>query len=62
MREKACLESTAMGHRTTEIANQMSIHEKTVEKHLASARKKLGAATTTQAVATAIHRGILELK
>lgn len=51
VRERQCLSMAAGGLVTKQIAAEMGISEKTVELHLANARHKLGARTTTQAVA-----------
>jgi DNA-binding NarL/FixJ family response regulator len=55
----ACLCGRARGLRLEAIATELAIAPSTVEAHLASARAKLGAANTTQAVAEAITQGLL---
>ncbi|EME69051.1 LuxR family transcriptional regulator [Paramagnetospirillum caucaseum] len=54
-REKQCLTHLALGLRVQELADRIGISTKTAEKQIASARKKLGAATRDQAVAIAIN-------
>ena len=53
-RERECLSWLAGGCRNARIADRMGITVPTVEMHLASARRKLGAATREQALAQAI--------
>ena len=43
------------------MAAALGVSEKTVELYLARARRKLGARTTTQAVATALLMALLEI-
>lgn len=54
-RERDCLSWTAKGDRIGQIAHRLNIAEITVAKHLANARKKLGARNLPEAVA----RGLL---
>jgi DNA-binding CsgD family transcriptional regulator len=49
-RERECLILLASGEVIKRIAVQLEISERTVEKHLASVRRKLKARTTVQAV------------
>lgn len=56
-----CLLWLAIGLRVQEIAERLEISGKTVEKHIASARKRLDARTREQAVAKAIQLGLIEL-
>jgi len=60
-REIDALSFLASGLRNDAIAWKMSIAEVTVRMHLASARRKLGAATREEAVALAIRSGQLPL-
>ncbi|SEH30338.1 helix-turn-helix transcriptional regulator [Magnetospirillum fulvum] len=53
-REREVLLWLTRGLRPQRIASRLSLHEGTVEKHIESARRKLKAATVTQAVATAV--------
>jgi DNA-binding CsgD family transcriptional regulator len=48
-----------LGLRVQELADKIGISTKTAEKQIASARKKLGAATRDQAVAIAINRKLI---
>ncbi len=59
MREKDCLRLLACGLRVRDLSVKLGISPKTVEKHVASARVKLGAATREQAVAIAIRDGLI---
>ncbi|BCH15554.1 LuxR C-terminal-related transcriptional regulator [Mesorhizobium sp. L-2-11] len=58
-RERQCLSMAASGLVTKKIAAEMGISEKTVELHLARARHKLGARTTTQAVAISLAAALV---
>lgn len=58
-REVETLHWLAAGLRTTEIAWRMGVADITVSKHLASARRKLGARTREQALAEALRGGFL---
>lgn|GEM_PF-2061144 len=53
-REREVLLWLTKGLRPQRIASRLSLHEGTVEKHIESARRKLKAATVTQAVAIAV--------
>jgi len=53
-RERQCLALAASGLSAKGMSFALGISEKTIELHLARARHKLGARTTTQAVATAL--------
>ncbi|MNS09081.1 HTH-type quorum sensing-dependent transcriptional regulator VjbR [compost metagenome] len=55
VRERDCLSWTAKGQRVSMIAHRLGLADITVTKHLASARKKLGAKNLPEAVA----RGLL---
>jgi DNA-binding CsgD family transcriptional regulator len=61
IRETDVLSFLASGLRNDAIAWKMNIAEVTVRMHLASARRKLGAATREEAVALAIRSGQLPL-
>lgn len=54
-RERDCLSWTARGDRVSQIAHRLKLAEITVAKHLAAARRKLGARNMPEAVA----RGLL---
>ncbi|MGC2855819.1 response regulator transcription factor [Novispirillum sp. DQ9] len=58
-RESECLRHLAAGLRVRELSEKMGISPKTAEKHIASARLKLGAATREQAVVMAIKFGLI---
>ena len=60
-RESESLSLLAQGHRNKAIALAMDISEPTVEFHISNARKKLGTKTREQAVALAVHRGLISL-
>lgn len=56
-REREVLAWTAAGRRQVEIAATLGISERTVENHLRHVRKRLGVATTAQAIRVAIRNG-----
>ncbi|CAO3435940.1 helix-turn-helix transcriptional regulator [Azospirillum argentinense] len=60
-RERECLLWLAVGLRPQQIAHRLGTHVKTVEKQIESARRKLNAATTIQAVSTALAYGLITL-
>lgn len=60
-REKDVLRYLTTGLRNDAIASKLNIAEITVRQHIASARRKLGAATREQAIALAIRSGQLAL-
>lgn len=55
-REREVLRWVASGKTMWEVSVTLSISEATVEKHLASARRKMGVVNTTQSVAEALIR------
>lgn len=59
-RERECLAWAAVGKTAWETSMILSISESAVKKHLASAARKLGARTRTQAVATALCSRLIE--
>lgn len=56
-REREILSWVAAGRRQGEIAVALGLSERTVENHLRRIRRRLGAATTAQAIRVAIRRG-----
>jgi len=58
-REREVLAWTAAGRRQVEIAATLGLSERTVENHLRRIRKRLGVATTAQAIRVAIRNGEL---
>lgn len=58
-REREVLQLLAEGHGQREIGTRLAIGTETVRAHLQKARKRLAAATTTQAVAEALRLGLL---
>lgn len=58
-REIECLQWAAVGKSEWEMSQIMGISEHTSEKHLLSAKNKLGAVNRVQAVAEAIRRGFI---
>lgn len=56
-REREVLSWTAAGRRQVEIAATLGLSERTVENHLRRIRKRLGVATTAQAIRVAIRNG-----
>ncbi|MEQ2008804.1 MAG: response regulator transcription factor [Limisphaerales bacterium] len=61
-REREVLELIASGRGNKEIAEQLRLAENTVKNHVKAILEKLGAQDRTQAVSTAIQRGILHLQ
>jgi DNA-binding CsgD family transcriptional regulator len=58
-RERDCLSWAAQGMTYQEIAGTLDVSPRTVEQHLASARSKLGAHSTAQAIAIATRRHMI---
>ena len=58
-RERECLLWLAAGLRQQQIAFRLGTHPKTVEKQIDSARRKVKATTTAQALATALIFGLI---
>ncbi|MEM7745499.1 MAG: LuxR C-terminal-related transcriptional regulator [Pseudomonadota bacterium] len=58
-RETEVLELLAQGHRVARIANLAGMSERTVDFHVANARRKLGARTRDQALALAVAEGLV---
>lgn len=58
-RETEILQWIAAGKTQQDVADILSISQRTVEVHLASAREKLGALNTAQAVARAVSLGVI---
>lgn len=58
-REKECLSWLARGLKYEMIADKLGIKPVTVEMHISNARKKLAASTREQALAMAIHFGLV---
>lgn len=58
-RERECLTWAAAGKSEWEISQILGISEHTSEKHLISAREKLGAVNRVHAVAEALRRGYI---
>ncbi|MCJ1886538.1 LuxR C-terminal-related transcriptional regulator [Pseudomonas sp. LA21] len=59
-REREVLAWTAAGKRQADIAATLGLSKRTVENHLRSARRRLGVATTAQAITFAMRNGDLE--
>jgi DNA-binding CsgD family transcriptional regulator len=60
LRERQCLSLAASGRGAKQIAAALGVSGKTIELHLACARRKLGARTTTQAVAAVLAMAMIE--
>jgi NarL family two-component system response regulator YdfI len=60
-KEIQILQSVAQGFKSKEIAYDMGIAERTVKAHLTTIYNKLGVDSRSQAVATALERGILHM-
>ena len=56
-REREVLAWTAVGRRQADIAATLGLSNRTVENHLRSARRRLGVATTAEAIRVAIRNG-----
>lgn len=59
-REAECLLWLANGMRTDQIAYKLGIRPVTVDMHVRNARHRLGAKTREQALAIAIHKGLIK--
>ena len=59
-REREVLAWISAGRRQADIAATLGLSERTVENHLRLARRRLGVATTAQAVRLAIRTGQIE--
>jgi len=60
-RERDVLRRIAQGQRTRQIANELSLSHKTIEKHRSSLMRKLRLKTATAVAAYAIAHGYLEI-
>jgi len=60
-RELEVLQGLAKGCSNKEIMDKLDISESTVKLHLSNLRKKLNAADRTQALITAVQRGIVQI-
>ncbi|WP_019912629.1 response regulator [Paenibacillus sp. HW567] len=60
-KEIQILQSVARGFKSKEIASDMGIAERTVKAHLTAIYNKLGVDSRSQAVVTALERGILHM-
>jgi NarL family two-component system response regulator YdfI len=60
-REREVLQALTHGARTSEIAAQLDISERTVKAHLANIYQKLGVESRTAAVAVALQRGSVDV-
>lgn len=58
-REQAVLKMVALGHTSTEIAEQLSLSAKTVETYRARGMEKLGLRTRAALVKFALHEGLI---
>lgn len=58
-RERECLQWTAAGKTSWEIAAILRLSRTTADGYIASATRKLGAVNRTQAVAEGIRRGVI---
>lgn len=59
-REREILTWTAAGRRQADIAATLGLSERTIENHLRRIRRRLGVATTAQAIRVAIRNGDIE--
>ena len=60
-REREILGLIAKGRSNKEVANELSLSEDTVKRHVSNVLQKLGVQDRTQAVTEALRRGLLEL-
>ncbi|GAA0704539.1 hypothetical protein GCM10010193_69410 [Kitasatospora atroaurantiaca] len=58
--ERRVLAALADGLTPAEVAGEQHLARETVNDHALSARRRLGARTTVQAVAIAVRRGLLD--
>jgi DNA-binding NarL/FixJ family response regulator len=58
--ERSCLQAVARGETVAMIADKLGTGTKTVKHHLHSARTKLMATTTIEAIARAMKQGLIE--
>lgn len=58
-REIEVLQLAADGHTRSSAAAELYLAPQTVKMHLASARRRLGAKTTTAAVVAALRKGLI---
>jgi len=58
-RELECLAHASNGHTARQTGILEGLSEKTIKSYLGAARRKLGAVSTTHAVAIAIREGLL---
>lgn len=61
-REHEVLRAAATGRSNKEVATQLGISPRTVQEHLRNVFRKLGSASRTEAVVTALRLGILNLE
>ena len=61
-RELECLRGVAIGQTTSVIGASLNISPRTVDHHIASLMRKLGAPTRAAAVAVAVLKGYLALE
>jgi DNA-binding NarL/FixJ family response regulator len=59
-RELQVLELLAQGKTNKEISTNLVISERTTKFHVSSILRKLGAGNRTEAVASAVHLGLIE--
>jgi two-component system response regulator NreC len=59
VREVEVLRLVALGHTSVEIARELHLSPRTIEKHRARIHRKLGRATRAELVAYALRRGLL---
>jgi DNA-binding NarL/FixJ family response regulator len=60
-REREVMKRIAQGHRTREIAHELSLSHKTIEKYRSNLMRKLGLKTATAVAAYAIAHGYLDV-
>lgn len=60
-REKECLEYLCLGYGIKQIASRLGTHDRTVQKQIASAKKRLNARTMTQVVVRALMFELINL-
>jgi two-component system, NarL family, response regulator len=60
-RENEILQLMAQGYRNREIARQLTISENTVRNHVFNLLEKLGTTHRTEAIATAVQQGLVQM-
>jgi DNA-binding NarL/FixJ family response regulator len=60
--DRAALQFLAEGNSTSEVARRLAIAEDEIERYLTALFATMGAASRTEAIATAVRRGLLAVE